>query len=94
MKKGILSASILSIVIVALALLNPFTNSSKKRTGFGLPVGMSNVDARQEWEVKRIADPTTGEIPDGIRKKELAYAQTLPSALPEQRGGFRWNFPA
>ena len=91
MKKGILSASILAIVIVALALLNPFTNSSKKRTGFGLPVGMSNVDARQEWEVKRIADPTTGEIPDGIRKKELAYAQTLPSASADQRGQYEWT---
>lgn len=34
--------------------------------------------ARQEWEWKMLRDPETGEIPAGMRAKELAFAQTLP----------------
>ncbi len=34
--------------------------------------------ARQEWEWKMLRDPETGEIPVGMRAKELAFAQTLP----------------
>lgn len=42
--------------------------------------GMENSTARKEWERKRLADPATGEIPSGIRAKELAFAATLPTA--------------
>ena len=73
MKKGIISASILTIILVALTVLNPFINTINKKTGFSLPDGMSNAEARQAWESKRLADPATGEIPQGIRKKELAF---------------------
>ncbi len=31
------------------------------------------------WEYNRLADPSTGKIPDGMRYKELAFAGTLPS---------------
>jgi len=34
---------------------------------------------RAEWEVLRLRDPATGRIPDGIRRRELAYAAGLPS---------------
>lgn len=34
---------------------------------------------RFNWEVRRLADPATGKIPDHIRQKELAFAATLPS---------------
>lgn len=34
---------------------------------------------RYEWELKRLADPATGKIPDNIRQKELAFAATLPT---------------
>jgi hypothetical protein len=34
---------------------------------------------RMNWELKRLADPATGRIPDNVRQQELAYAATLPS---------------
>lgn len=34
---------------------------------------------RMRWELKRLADPATGRIPDNIRQKELAFAATLPN---------------
>ena len=34
---------------------------------------------RLNWEIKRLADPVTGKIPDNIRQMELAYAATLPN---------------
>lgn len=30
------------------------------------------------WEIRRLRDPATGRIPNGIRSRELAYAATLP----------------
>ncbi|MFN6038045.1 MAG: WD40/YVTN/BNR-like repeat-containing protein, partial [Bacteroidota bacterium] len=35
--------------------------------------------SRMEWELKSLADPSTGKIPQDIRAKELAFAATLPS---------------
>ncbi len=35
---------------------------------------------RMEWEVMRLADPRTGEIPADIRQRELEFASTLPEA--------------
>ena len=40
--------------------------------------GMENSAARKDWEHRRLADPATGEIPKGIRAKELAFAANLP----------------
>jgi hypothetical protein len=34
---------------------------------------------RAQWELKRLADPATGTIPDNMRQKELAFAATLPN---------------
>jgi len=33
---------------------------------------------RAEYELARLKDPATGEIPEGIRMKELAFSSTLP----------------
>src|SRR5581483_6869119 len=40
-----------------------------------------------KWEQRRLADPSTGKIPDNIRAKELEFAATLPSdaTLPNDR---------
>lgn len=38
-----------------------------------------NPVARAEFELMRRADPATGRIPAGIRKRELEFAATLPS---------------
>jgi len=34
-------------------------------------------ESRLKWQQSRLADPETGEIPQGIRKRELAYARSL-----------------
>ncbi len=34
---------------------------------------------RIRWEISRLADPSTGKIPDNIRQKELVFASTLPN---------------
>lgn len=66
------------ITSVAILFFNKKNNSSKVATGnFG--EAEDNPKARAEWELKRLRSPFTGKIPPGIRAKELAYAQTLPS---------------
>ncbi|MBL4623867.1 MAG: T9SS type A sorting domain-containing protein [Flavobacteriales bacterium] len=90
MKKLITLSSIIAVVIIV--LVHSFEgNQTKKRTGFNLPVGMNNAAERQAWEIKRLVDPATGKIPQGIRKKELAYAQTLPKASSGQQRQYEWN---
>jgi len=37
-----------------------------------------SVSERTEWEILRLADPQTGEIPKNIRQRELAFAKMLP----------------
>jgi len=34
--------------------------------------------ARWQWELKRLADPETGNIPLNMRQRELMYVSTLP----------------
>lgn len=36
---------------------------------------------RLAWEEERLADPATGKIPEGIKKRELAFAQKLPKDI-------------
>lgn len=50
-----------------------------------------NLSARQQWELNRLKDPATGQIPNGIRKNELAYAATLPKANTFRKGGDIWE---
>ncbi|MBX2820407.1 MAG: PKD domain-containing protein [Rhodothermaceae bacterium] len=38
-----------------------------------------NARARVDYELKRLRDPVTGEVPKGIRARELAKAKTLPT---------------
>lgn len=39
--------------------------------------GYDNPSSRRAWEYKRLRDPATGRIPDGIHRAELAYAASL-----------------
>lgn len=42
--------------------------------------GMENdAQERMNWELRRLADPSTGRIPENMRQKELAFASTLPN---------------
>ncbi len=37
-----------------------------------------NPNGRAEFELMRLKDPMTGEIPEGIRKKEVAFSKSIP----------------
>ncbi len=55
-------------------------NSNKSPIHKPSSEGMEDDEAsRMKWEVKRLADPATGKIPDNIRNLELAFAATLPN---------------
>jgi hypothetical protein len=41
-------------------------------------------EARKAWELKRLADPATGRIPEGIRALEMAFADALPNDLSQK----------
>ena len=42
-----------------------------------LPMGDDRL-GRLDFDFMRLKNPATGQIPEGIRRKELAYANTLP----------------
>src|SRR5205085_7109950 len=45
-----------------------------------------DVDGRAEMEFQMLRDPRANAIPDGIRKRELAFARTLPRRVTPGRG--------
>jgi hypothetical protein len=79
-------------IIIILFILSFFGCSQKneqKPISFD-PLSYNNdnkLDSRQNWELSRLADPRTGKIPQNMRKRELAFAQTLPSDY--ENTGFR-----
>jgi hypothetical protein len=69
---------------------NPDKNGGQTNDPSG---GMSNGDdssltSRAVWEQMRLMDPATGEIPPGIRERELLYAMGLPKNMNKS---FTWN---
>ena len=52
-------------------------SENSKNTGF---YTLDNPSERVVWEKIRLMDPSTGEIPNNIRKKEMMFAQTLPKS--------------
>ncbi len=50
-----------------------------------------NLSAREEWKLNRLKDPTTGQIPENIREKELAFAANLPHAEIFRKSGELWE---
>jgi hypothetical protein len=76
-----LAFAIAASAVAFMAVTKQETNTEKKsEVSERSREGMED-DAleRLEWEIKRLADPATGMIPDNIRQKELAFAATLPS---------------
>lgn len=82
MKKSILlySCFVLSLSAVgymaSTGSVNNKKNATKKTSQEGMEADAQN---RLNWELRRLADPSTGKIPDHIRQKELAFAATLPN---------------
>lgn len=54
-------------------------SASKKVFSEALMEADGEADARFEWEVMRLADPSTGKIPAHIRAEELDMARSLPA---------------
>ncbi|MEO5929455.1 MAG: hypothetical protein ABIR47_05950, partial [Candidatus Kapaibacterium sp.] len=65
------------IVAAAARLMIP------RQFGSGTPshaeAAEQNPQAREQWEWMQLRDPATGRIPDGIGRKEMAFAATIPS---------------
>lgn len=81
----------LPVILVVLA----FGCSSDKEY-VGSPMGIGDEDdpyARLAYDHERLKDPTTGEIPVGIRKAELAYAKTLPKRPQNKSLTWDWRGP-
>ncbi len=51
-------------------------DNKHKASGGGME---ADAQGRMVWELRRLADPSTGKIPDNIRQKELTFASTLPN---------------
>ena len=91
MKSNFTFLSVLVFSVSAIAFIassgTAFNNKKSEKGITASREGMEN-DAleRMAWEVKRLADPATGRIPDNIRQLELAFAATLPNDLQIDRG--------
>lgn len=81
MKKFLISAFVAATAIsVTYLFFNSFkeapTISPTAPMGIGVP---DDPNGRVQWDILRIKDPELGRIPDGIRGKELRFAQNLPN---------------
>jgi hypothetical protein len=59
-----------------LICLQSAINYAQNTPQFGTP---DNPEGRAAWELKRLADPLTGQIPPHIRERELMFSSTLPN---------------
>ncbi len=92
MKKPLLAA--IALWAVVLALPRPASSTSNAPMGMGTPDSPNSLRA---WQLERLRDPATGLLPADIRRRELAFAATLPQRLqkslswtwlgPRDRGG-------
>lgn len=81
---SILGGSTLAIVVAVVCCYTTMPTSLSAIR----PRHISNPEAeemdpslRAEWELQRLRDPRTGRIPEDIRRKEMAFAQTLPGSV-------------
>jgi hypothetical protein len=68
------AAVVTILVIAACVLMRGGADPSQP----GL-AGSEHGEGRAEWELMQLRDPATGRIPDDIRRRELAFAATLPT---------------
>src|SRR5688572_10583601 len=67
-----------SVILISTGILfNSCNNTPLAESPYGRGTS-ENEDAYLEYQFKRLRNPATGEIPKDIRKKELAFAATLP----------------
>ncbi|MCB0718814.1 MAG: T9SS type A sorting domain-containing protein [Bacteroidetes bacterium] len=84
MKRNLLLASaITAVALVLVVLVIPTDRNQGERPDAPdvLPAVEETGDdaqARAEFELRRLADPMTGRIPEDIRRRELEFAKVLP----------------
>ncbi|REJ80926.1 MAG: T9SS C-terminal target domain-containing protein [Bacteroidetes bacterium] len=88
--------ALLSLTVIVLAILH-FTGVDKNIVSEKIFVGPPkdakyDEGGRKRWEKMRLADPLTGEIPVGIRARELAFAAGLPQMQTNPISRMQSNF--
>ena len=68
------------LFLIGLFLMTSCFNEKRKDI---IAYASDNPADRKVWERIRLADPSTGEIPENIRKKERIFAKTLPVSTDE-----------
>src|SRR6185436_153354 len=94
MKRKILPVTFIVLICAGLTI-NKFFNQGRKHIVLFADAaesagGDDDAEARYNWELARLADPSTGKIPDHIRADELEFAASLPKmqSLPGAFGRF------
>ncbi|MCB0791394.1 MAG: hypothetical protein H6595_08575 [Flavobacteriales bacterium] len=62
----------------------------------GAPMGVNDPDDKEgllQWTFDRLHDPTTGEVPADIRRKELTFAATIPPRATAKSLTWTWRGP-
>ncbi len=87
--------TLLILTAVSLLTIKLFPTSEvtgKKIPSFKSLIGTAeNPRARTEYEVRKLIDPVTKQIPRDIRRLELEYAETLPVADESSLESFTWT---
>ena len=65
------------LCILCYLLFSCVNNTNKDNIAYTL----DNPSERVVWEKLKLMDPTTGDIPRNIRKKELIFSKTLPKTI-------------
>ena len=67
------------VLSASLVLLCTFSLYGQEKTGDPLIDIHDNPTGRAEYELMKRADPATGIVPNGMRERELRFAETLPT---------------
>ncbi len=78
----------MAVAYVAAKQIKPLKSSAHNPSSEGME---DDEQSRMKWEMKRLADPATGKIPDNVRQRELAYAATLPNDASTNRANLVWT---
>jgi len=74
---------------ISLAFFTSCTQTNNKQAYYA----SDNPAERVVWERIRLADPTTGEIPNNIRQKEMIFAKTLPKSTAMSKANWKHRGP-
>lgn len=76
-------ASIATFLLLIAGFVNEWSDYVE-RHNFERSIHEVSPMGRWDYEMARLVDPATGEIPEGIQMRELAYAASLPKAFSQR----------